>query len=87
MKPAYVTVEFWRENRDDTATIEGWLTNDDDKYLFVTPTLDYDVEVMKFAIPNDKIISITPAQSVRAYAKPLEYDGTMGIDGRITWNK
>lgn len=67
MKPAYVTVEFWRESRDDVATIEGWLTNDDDKYLFVTPTLDYDVEVMKFAIPNEKIISIIPAQSVRDY--------------------
>lgn len=69
MKPAYVTVEFWRENRDDTAMIEGWLTVDfiQTNNVLITPSLDYDEATIKIAIAWDKLISITPAQSIRDY--------------------
>lgn len=69
MKPAYATVEFWRENRDETATIEGWLTVDfiQTRNVLITPSLDYDEATIKIAIAWDKVISITPAQSVRSY--------------------
>lgn len=69
MKPAYVSIEFWRIDRDDTATIEGWMTTDfmlTDSVL-VCPSIDYDPAIMQIAIAWGKIISITPTQSVREY--------------------
>lgn len=78
-KPAYVSVEFWRKDRDDTVTIEGWATNENTEYLFVSPSIDYDPEAIKFAVPNDKVISITPAQSIREYAEAA----SIGDNNRI----
>lgn len=84
-KPVYVSVEFWRETRDNPITIEGWLTVDDqhDDVFLITPSLDFDEDVIKIAIPKNKLVSLKPLPDMSL--KILSAADIQGVAG--TWEE